>query len=297
MRVSWPSSAADWEQTGAQFEQELQLAMQFQSPDVWIAQFKSLNDMADSMNEMIQSVGEIVFGAHEATWVPRSWTHDESLPDINARWCSLPLEVTPERPTLDQDVTDNDAAREAQPPMTPERPTPGRDDTDNGATGEAQPRSTVKRRRLAPQHQQRAPVAQQLHPVTVAGPRAVRFGVGRPEVQIVMTDLSLATRRCDLAARRDSRRRRLRARWQAEGGAMDADWEELERRSKQRAEKRAAQAARGVRGLEQLRAAMTSRDASADAAPVGAAAAAAGVAVAAAAAAPSGGSERKRQRV
>ena len=78
---------------------------------------------------------------------------------------------------------------------------------------------------------------------------------------------------------------------------MDADWEELERRSKQRAEKRAAQVARGVRGLEQLRAAMTSRDASADATPVGAAAAAAGVTVAAAAAAPSGGSERKRQRV
>ena len=65
MRVSWPSSAADWEQTGAQFEQELQLAMQFQSPDVWIAQFKSLNDMADSMNEMIQSVGEVVFGARK----------------------------------------------------------------------------------------------------------------------------------------------------------------------------------------------------------------------------------------
>ena len=65
MRVSWPSSAADWEQTGAQFEQELQLAMQFQSPDVWVAQFESLNDMADSMNEMIQSVGEVVFGARK----------------------------------------------------------------------------------------------------------------------------------------------------------------------------------------------------------------------------------------
>ena len=77
---------------------------------------------------------------------------------------------------------------------------------------------------------------------------------------------------------------------------MDADWEELERRSKQRAEKRAAQAARGVRRLEQLRVAMASRNASAVAAPVDAAAATAGAAVAAAAAS-SGGPERKRQRM
>jgi hypothetical protein len=230
--------------------------------------------------------------ACEAAAVPHSRTHDESLADINARWFSLPLVVTTER-----DVTDTDATGEAQPLVTPERPTLGRDDTDNDATGEAQPRSTVKRRRLAPQQPQRAPMAQRLHPVTVAGPRAVRFGVGRPEVQIVVKDLSLATRRCDLAARRDSRRRRLRARWQAEGGATDADWEEQERRSKQRAEKRAAQAARGVRGLEQLRVAMTSRNASAAAAPAGAAAAATGVTAAADAVASSGGSERKRQRV
>jgi hypothetical protein len=254
--------------------------------------------------------------ACEAAAVPHSRTHDESLADINARWFSLPPVVTterdvtdtdatgeaqplvtPARPTPGRDDTDNDATGEAQPLVTPERPTLGRDDTDNDATGEAQPRSTVKRRRLAPQQPQRAPMAQRLHPVTAAGPRAVRFGVGRPEVQIVVKDLSLATRRCDLAARRDSRRRRLRARWQAEGGATDADWEEQERSSKQRAEKRAAQAARGVRGLEQLRVAMTSRNASAAAAPAGAAAAAAGVTAAADAVASSGGSERKRQRV
>ena len=69
--------------------------------------------------------------------------------------------------------------------------------------------------------------------------RTVRFAERHPEVRLVEKDLLIRPKRCDLVARRDSRRRRLRARWSKQEGwpnldgwAQPEDWADQERKSK-----------------------------------------------------------------